>query len=1165
MVAARLSKASALFALLVSLGLRAGAASPVQVSAAAQQGVSPPLFLIPPASPVRHVDHPPRPIPRPKRRLAPVRDAALQRSSLSLLAPPTATTFEATGQGFTGPDGIFSVDAMPPDSDGDVGPNHYVSIVNSGFSVLRKTDGAVLLGPLQTNSLFSSLGGQCATQNDGDGIVLYDPLADRWFLTQFAVSGPKFFQCVAVSKTADPTGQWFVYAFVYANFPDYGKFGVWPDGYYATYNMFDAVSQAFTGAQVCVFDRARMLLGQPATQQCVQLSVDFGGLLPTDLDGHTPPPAGEPNFILGFGTDVLQFWKFHVDWRTPANTSLSAERDLPVAAFTQACAATGTCIVQKPPATGANEQLDSLADRMMFRLAYRNFGDHESLVTNHTVVAGSSTGVRWYELRNPNAAAGPAVYQQGTFAPDASFRWMGSIAMDGSGDLAVGYSISSSTLFPSLAYAGRLAADPLGQMAQGESQMFAGTGSQQGNDSHGVPITRWGDYSNMSVDPSDDCTFWYVGEYLATTGDFNWHERVGKFRFPGCGVVAKGFSLALSPGAQTVAPGASVTYAVSSAALGGSTAPITLSVGALPAGLSGSFDTTSIAPGGSATLTVTADPATANTPASTFTVSGASTDHTAAASASISVSATGLFNTFSIAAAPLSNSLRSSGTATYTISTAVTAGAAESVALSLGVLPAGITGSFNPAAVTAGGKSTLTLTSSSAAAGSNIFTVFGDAASDSESADAAVVVSANDFGISLAPLSRSILAGHSDTYTVTTTLTAGAAENIQLDVADLPPDITGTFDKTTIAAGQSAILTLDVLSTAAPLAASTFTVTGTSDSLVVHAATASVAIVAAPSSDFTLALSPSSATLFAGRSQDFAVATTATTGTAETITLSATGLPAQVTAAFSPATVTAGGSATLTLTAGSTTAAGAATVTVTGTAPSATHSATASLTTVLAPPPPTVAIHAPVSGALVANTVSINVTASAGAGTTLSAIEVSIDGGLIDNFTTSPVTITWDTTKGANGQHTISARATDATGGSTAATPVVVTVANVAAPVVSISAPGAGTTVSGTIPVSATTSGTGVNQVSILLDGATQIGIGAAAALTVQWDTSTVSDGPHSLSARATDTSGHDVTSTEVTLTVSNAAAKRGGCASSGVELAPLGLLLLGALRGRRR
>jgi hypothetical protein len=427
------------------------------------------------------------------------------------------------GDGFVGPQGTFTVNGIPPDTNGAVGNSQYVQLVNTSFTVFDKATGAVVYGPVATNTIWSGFGGQCQTNNDGDGIVLYDKAANRWVIQQFAVNGgtgPLFFECIAVSATSDATGSWHRYAFQMPNFPDYPKIGVWPDAYYASFNMFIGATRLFVGGRACAFDRASMLTGAAATVQCFQLSSAYGGLLPSDLDGSRLPPTGSPNYFLALDTNSLDFWKFHVDFANPANSTFTGPTLIPVAAYSQACGASGTCI----PQPGTSQQLDSLGDRLMHRLAYRNFGSYETLVANHSVMVGSSVGVRWYELRNPGGA--PAIYQQGTYAPDATNRWMGSIGMDAKGNIAVGYSASSSSVFPSISYTGRLAGDPLGTL-QTESTIVNGSGSQTG-------ASRWGDYTSITIDPIDDCTFWYTNEYLKTTGQFNWSTRIASFKFPGC-------------------------------------------------------------------------------------------------------------------------------------------------------------------------------------------------------------------------------------------------------------------------------------------------------------------------------------------------------------------------------------------------------------------------------------------------------------------------------------------------------------------------------------------------------------------------------------------------------------------------------------------------------
>ncbi len=559
-------------------------------------------------------------------------DPVRQSAFIAIIASPTVThNWEGVGQGFTGPSGTFSLTGAPPDTNGDVGPNHYVQTVNQDLMIWNKS-GTALYGPVPINSLFSGFGGLCQTDNDGDPIVLYDPIADRWFISQFAVTNPdpNYHQCVAVSQTSDPTGAYYRYDFTYANFNDYGKAGVWPDAYYWTYNMF-AGGSTFAGATICAMHRSAMLTGAAATQQCFSTSTSYGGLLPADLDGTRQPAAGEPEFIVGMDVNPngLALWKFHVDWTTPSNSTFTGPSVLPVAAFAEACAG-GTCI----PQSGTSQQLDSLADRMMFRLQYRNFGDHESLVTNHSVTAGSSTGVRWYEIRSPNAS--PTIYQQGTYAPDAAYRWMGSAAMDGSGGIGLGFSVSSSSSVPGIRFTGRNATDALGTMGQGEGTLQNGGGSQ------GTTLSRWGDYSNIAVDPTDDCTFWYTTEYLASSGTFNWHTRVGSFKLSGCGGVppANDFSITASPTSVTVTQGSAGTSTLSTATTSGSAQTVSFSASGLPSGATASFNPASVTSGGSSTLTLSTA---STTPAGpyTVTVTGTATSGSHAASISLTVNSTG--------------------------------------------------------------------------------------------------------------------------------------------------------------------------------------------------------------------------------------------------------------------------------------------------------------------------------------------------------------------------------------------------------------------------------------------------------------------------------------------------------------------------------------------
>jgi len=552
-------------------------------------------------------------------------DPVIQSSPGTALAPTPGLNFAGVGNGDYG----FAPNAAPPDTNGVVGATQYVQWVNESFAVFNKSTGAIASGfPKAGNTLWSGFGGGCQNNNDGDPIAQYDKAANRWVLTQFSVSTTPFLQCVAVSTTSDATGSYNRYSFSYSNFNDYPKLGVWPDGYYISYNMFNG--NTFVGAMACAFDRTKMLSGAAATQVCFQLNSSFGGLLPSDLDGSNAPPAGSPNYFVNFGTNSLNLWRFHVDFTTPSNSTLTGPTNIPVASFSAACSGGGTCIPQ--PST--TNQLDSLADRLMYRLAYRKFTDgHEALVVNHSVTAGSSVGVRWYELRNPGGT--PAVFQQGTYAPDSSYRWMGSIAMDQAGNIALGYSVSSSSVSPAIRYTGRLAGDALGTMTQGETTLQAGGGSQTGT------LHRWGDYSALTVDPVDDCTFWYTNEYLKASGTFNWSTRIGSFKLPNCGGAppANDFSISANPTSLSIAQGGNGTSTISTAVTSGSPETISLTISGVPSGASASLNPTSVTTGGSSTLSVSAGTAAAGT--YTLTVTGTAPSATHSTPVSLTVTSSG--------------------------------------------------------------------------------------------------------------------------------------------------------------------------------------------------------------------------------------------------------------------------------------------------------------------------------------------------------------------------------------------------------------------------------------------------------------------------------------------------------------------------------------------
>jgi len=360
---------------------------------------------------------------------------------------------------------------VPPDTNGAVGATQFVQWVNVTFEVLDKGTGATVMGPTPGNAFWQGFGGPCETRNDGDIIIQYDKMANRWIAAQPVFVAP-FMYCLAVSTTPDATGSYNRYAFPIANFPDYPKLGVWPDAYYATFNVF---TQHFLGAMACAYDRTNMLAGNPATAICFQEPSNVSSLLPSDLDGKTLPPTGAPNFMLGLAdaTD-LYFFRFHVDFSDPNSSSLAGPVLIPVAPFSEICNRSTNLACIPEPAPG--QKVDAISDRLMYRLAYRNFGDHEALVANHTVAGGPLAAVRWYEIRNPNTT--PFVFQEGTvFTPDTNF-WMGSIAMDKAGDIALGFSASSTSLDPSVEIVGRVPTDPPGSM-EAPIMVGVGTGVQQ--------------------------------------------------------------------------------------------------------------------------------------------------------------------------------------------------------------------------------------------------------------------------------------------------------------------------------------------------------------------------------------------------------------------------------------------------------------------------------------------------------------------------------------------------------------------------------------------------------------------------------------------------------------------------------------------------------------
>ncbi len=492
-------------------------------------------------------------------------------------------SFDGLGVGFTGPQGTANV-RNPSDNSLAVGPNHIVQTVNTRTAIFDKK-GKVLYGPVPNNTVFKGFGGACEATNNGDTVVRYDQLANRWLVVmptfrrgavrpdqpqvpragdpaQLSVPGqanqpgaaaPLFVppapieqspqprnqggqrppqpqgpysMCYAVSTSSDPMGSYYRYEFLRPLFPDYPRPAIWPDGYYVPTSTGDDVIQK----HACVTERDKMLKGEPAKEQCVIIDgVNF--LNNADIDGKNLPPPGAPNIMMAAGgtqlkkvleDDGIYVWKFKVDWRNPANTKISSPEKIAVAPYHYLCDGQLTNCVPQP---GTDRRLDAQGDKIMARLVYRRIGNRESLVAVHSVnTTAGAGGVRWYEFR-VNKDRSVKLHQQGTYAPDGFYRWMASPAIDRLGNIGIGYSFGGTPHFAGQRFAGRRANDPLGKLTLRETVLVEGAGAQN--------VMRWEDYTQTAVDPSDDCTVWYVGDYIKQ-GETSYSSRIGAFRMPGC-------------------------------------------------------------------------------------------------------------------------------------------------------------------------------------------------------------------------------------------------------------------------------------------------------------------------------------------------------------------------------------------------------------------------------------------------------------------------------------------------------------------------------------------------------------------------------------------------------------------------------------------------------
>ncbi|HXK12739.1 MAG TPA: hypothetical protein VMT70_24100 [Vicinamibacteria bacterium] len=522
--------------LLASPAASAGQGNAAQVLAAVRRDVSPPLRTLMESArlaPVvaglnREVED------RLEKGVGGTTSRALDRDPLvdtsnafvpnAALTPAPSLSFDGTSDDDNA--AVVGFRVVPPDTNGAVGLGHYVQMNNLVLEIFDKATGTSLAGPSADNVLWAGFGGLCQTNNEGDPIVLYDHLADRWVFSQFAhqSGGTDGHQCFAVSTTPDPTGPYFRYDFFVSPgmFNDYPKIGVWPDAYYVSFNEFNAGPGLFSQAVAVAVERKAMLAGGAARLVRIGVPGNFG-LQPSHLEGP-PPSAGTPNTYVAQVSvpSGYRVWSFAVDWTNPGASTLTLLPFVQTPAFDSS--------VLTVPQASPGEALAALSGSfLMYRAQFRQFNGYESIVLNHTINAGGGrAGIRWAELRN--TGAGWALFQVGTHAPsDGLHRWMGSIAQDRNGDIALGYSASGTTQAADVRYVSRTAADPLGTLPGGEITLQAGLGVQVSSSG------RWGDYSAMSADPFPDCTFWYTQEYYANTGSFDFKTHVGSFAFPGCG------------------------------------------------------------------------------------------------------------------------------------------------------------------------------------------------------------------------------------------------------------------------------------------------------------------------------------------------------------------------------------------------------------------------------------------------------------------------------------------------------------------------------------------------------------------------------------------------------------------------------------------------------
>lgn len=594
------------------------------------------------------------------------------RLSALIVLSLTLCSVSLRAQTVTSFDGIAASQVAKPefdvDPEGAIGIKQFMQYVNLYYQAYdKKTFAPVWSSPQPVSSPFTKNGLTNCGAISGDGMIIFDRLASRWVIAGHTGTQNNYYYCVAISNTDDLTSSslaWYTYQIALdpilgknasgnVYFPDWPKIATWPDAYYVTIDLNDVNSNyAEIGVVACALDRTNMLInGTPNSPQCFRETSPLSNgiylahsLIPADVDGTTPPPAGRDQFMVSIENPVIDnvtttsstfnLWDFHVDWTNPSLSTFT-ESAVSVAPYTPGCYAVHspaqTVCVPEPSTSSTGEYIDSVGDRFMPRLAYRNFGSYESFLFSHDVQVGTSqqTGIRWYELRGPGT---PFVFQDGTVSPDSTlYRFLPSIAEDSSGNAAAGYSVSSSTTHPGLNASWWSLTNPTAPV---EITLYSGSADQENT-------WHWGSYDSMTVDPVDGCTFWYVNEYYPQnqTGSLiNWHTRIANFRVPGCGGVS------LAPASMTFSTQVvGTTSAPQSATLtNNQTAALSISIGFTGTN-SGDFSQTntcgtSLAAGASCTISVTFDPTASGSRTATLNV----TDNASNSPQTISLSGTGL-------------------------------------------------------------------------------------------------------------------------------------------------------------------------------------------------------------------------------------------------------------------------------------------------------------------------------------------------------------------------------------------------------------------------------------------------------------------------------------------------------------------------------------------